>query len=65
MWRGRYPDAIGPMRYMPSKPWSTVALARGIEEEDVLELIDESYLAVAGRLAKKDRPPGWDAGLTD
>jgi len=65
MWRGRYPEALGPTRYMTNKPWSTVYLERGIDEDDAIELVEESYLAVVRRLAKKDRPQGWDEGLTD
>lgn len=65
MWRGRWPDAIGPAPYLANKPWSRVRLDRGIDEDDAIELVEESYLAVVRRLAKKHRPGGWDAGLTD
>jgi len=65
VWRGRFPDAVGPAPYMTNKPWSRVFVERGIDEDDALELVEESYLAVVRRLAKKDRPQGWDEGLTD
>ena len=63
VWRARFPDAVGPAPYLTNKPWSRVFPDRGIEEDDVRELVDESYVAVVRRLAKKNRPDGWDEGL--
>src|SRR6478609_10041772 len=37
VWRGRFPEALGPAPYMASKPWSRVFLSRGIDIDDALE----------------------------
>lgn len=63
VWRGRFPDAVGPAPYLTNKPWSRVYVERGIEEDELFELVDESYAAVVRRLARKDRPDGWDRDL--
>lgn len=61
-WRRRFPEEIGPQPYLRHLPWSRIALGGpGLGADDLRELVDESYAAVAGRLPKKHRPEGWDA----
>jgi len=59
-WRSRYPDHIGPARYLTNKPWNSVTY-KGVAGDDMAELIDDSYHEVCLALAKKHRPDGWDA----
>jgi predicted DNA-binding protein (MmcQ/YjbR family) len=61
-WRRRFPDELGPQPYMKNLPWSRVSLTgSGLDDDDLVELVEESYAAVVGRLPKKHRPEGWDA----
>ena len=60
-WRSRYPDAIGPAPYLTNKPWNNVVF-RGVDPDDMAEIIDDSYEQVVLTLAKKHRPKGWDTG---
>jgi predicted DNA-binding protein (MmcQ/YjbR family) len=64
-WRARLPTALENAPYLPNKPWSRVFVDRDVDADDVRELVDESYVAVVRRLARKHRPDGWDSGLTD
>lgn len=61
-WRRRFPDHLGPQPYMPNQPWSRVALGgSALDDDDLVELVEESYAAVVSRLPKRRRPEGWDA----
>ena len=59
-WRGRYPDNIGPAPYLSNKPWNRVVY-KGLDADDLAEIVDDSYEQVVLTLAKKHRPEGWDA----
>ena len=59
-WRSRCPDNIGPAPYLTNKPWNRVVY-KGMDADDVAEIVDDSYEQVVLTLPKKHRPPGWDA----
>ncbi len=63
VWHGRFQDLIGPMKYMPNKPWSNVKCSR-VPADEIRELVDESYASVVSRLAKKRRPEGWETAVS-
>jgi predicted DNA-binding protein (MmcQ/YjbR family) len=58
-WLDRYPDAATVMRYRGRSGWNSLAYA-GIPDDELLEAVDESYRLVVAKLAKRDRPHGWD-----
>lgn len=60
-WRSRFPDDLGPQPYMKNQPWSRVAMGGStLDDDDLVELVEESYASVVGRMPKKHRPEGWD-----
>jgi predicted DNA-binding protein (MmcQ/YjbR family) len=61
-WLDRYPDDASVMAYIGRSGWNNLALAGAIPDEELLEAVDESYRLIVGRLPKKHRPEGWDAG---
>jgi predicted DNA-binding protein (MmcQ/YjbR family) len=58
-WRERYPDLIGPAPYLQTKPWNLVYLDGGITDDELDQLVEESYDSVVAVLARKHRPAGW------
>jgi predicted DNA-binding protein (MmcQ/YjbR family) len=58
-WRSRYPDHIGPARYLTNKPWNRIHLD-GVADDDAAELVDDSYAEVVQTLPRSRRPAGWD-----
>lgn len=60
-WLDRYPGAATVMRYIGRSGWNDLAF-EGIPDEELLEAVDESYRLVVAKLAKKDRPEGWEQG---
>lgn len=56
-WRQRYPDAITVSAYIGRYGWNAVRLA-GVPDDDLRELIDQSYEDVVRRLPKAKRPRG-------
>lgn len=59
-WLLRYPDEASVMAYIGRSGWNTLRTDGGIPADEVREAIDESYLLVASKLARKRRPDGWD-----
>jgi predicted DNA-binding protein (MmcQ/YjbR family) len=59
-WLLRHPDDATPMAYIGRSGWNTLKTGRGIDDREILEAIDDSYLLVVSKLPKKRRPDGWD-----
>ena len=59
-WRTRYPLHITVPRYLNKQLWNRVWLAvpDGPDDEEVHELIDDSYRLVVAALPRSKRPPG-------
>lgn len=53
-WRARYP-AVRPGYYMNKQHWNTVALDGSIPDQEILEMIADSYRLVVAGLKKSDR----------
>jgi predicted DNA-binding protein (MmcQ/YjbR family) len=60
-WLGRYPEDASVMAYIGRSGWNDLRAGGAISDDELREAVDESYALVVGRLAKKHRPPGWDA----
>lgn len=61
-WLARYPEDASVMAYIGRSGWNTLRLKGAIPDEELLEAIDESYLAVVAKLPKIRRPTGWATG---
>lgn len=61
MWRQRHPEAITTASYIGRFGWISVAVDAGVPDDELLELVDESYRLIAAKLPKSKRPDGWDA----
>jgi predicted DNA-binding protein (MmcQ/YjbR family) len=59
-WLRRYPDDVSVMAYIGRSGWNTLTFGGAIPDEEVRDAVDESYALVVSRLAKRDRPDGWD-----
>jgi predicted DNA-binding protein (MmcQ/YjbR family) len=59
-WLKRFPDDATVMAYIGRSGWNTLALGGAIPDDELLEAVDESYRLVVSKLAKKDRPDGWE-----
>ena len=59
-WLQRYPDDASVMAYIGRSGWNNLRFNGAIPDDEVQEAVDESYLLVVGKLAKKNRPAGWD-----
>jgi predicted DNA-binding protein (MmcQ/YjbR family) len=55
-WRERYPDAITRSHYVGRYGWNSVALAAGVPDDEVRELVDASYDAAVAALPKSRQP---------
>ena len=62
-WLHRYPDDAGVMAYIGRSGWNDLALGGAIPDDELLEAIDESYRLVVTKLARRDRPDGWDVAV--
>ncbi|MDH3189440.1 MAG: MmcQ/YjbR family DNA-binding protein [Acidimicrobiia bacterium] len=62
IWLQRYPDDAAVMAYIGRSGWNTLKVAGAIPESEIKEAIDDSYLTVVMKLAKKRRPEGWETG---
>ncbi|MEO6703905.1 MAG: MmcQ/YjbR family DNA-binding protein [Jatrophihabitantaceae bacterium] len=51
----RYPEDAGPARYLNKRLWVRVIIDK-LDEEQVCELIDDSYDLVVAKLPKAQRP---------
>jgi len=53
--KARYPDATGPAPYLDKRLWLKVLLD-GVPDQDIEELIDDSYDLVVAKLPVRERP---------
>jgi predicted DNA-binding protein (MmcQ/YjbR family) len=63
-WLAQYPDDARVMSYIGRSGWNTLLFNGSIPDEEILAAVDESYLRVVEKLAKKRRPEGWDSSGT-
>ena len=61
VWLARYPADAAVMAYIGRSGWTTLTFGGAIPDDEIREAVDESYALVVAKLAKKHRPPGWDA----
>lgn len=62
IWLQRYSDDAAVMAYIGRSGWNTLRVDGAIPEREIKEAIDDSYLTVVMKLAKKRRPEGWESG---
>ncbi|PZS31379.1 MAG: hypothetical protein DLM58_11935 [Pseudonocardiales bacterium] len=57
-WRSRYPDHIGTGPYLNKELWSRIDLTAtgGPDDDEVRELVDDSYALIVASLPKSKRP---------
>jgi predicted DNA-binding protein (MmcQ/YjbR family) len=57
-WRARFPAQIGPGPYLDKRLWNRVAVAGpgAPDEDDVRELLDDSYELIVAGLPRRKRP---------
>jgi predicted DNA-binding protein (MmcQ/YjbR family) len=55
-WLLRYPQDVTVMPYIGRSGWNNLQLGGAIGDDEIMEAIDASYVAIVGRLPKKDRP---------
>ncbi|PZG00369.1 MmcQ/YjbR family DNA-binding protein [Micromonospora deserti] len=55
-WLHRHPGDATVMAYIGRSGWNTLRLAGGIDDEELIEAVDESYDAVVAKLPKRERP---------
>lgn len=60
-WLQRFPDDASVMAYIGKSGWNTLKFNGAISDGEIREAVDESYLRVVEKLARKRRPAGWDA----
>lgn len=53
--RQRYPELAGPAPYLDKRLWVRLVIDE-VDEDEVRELIDDSYDQVVARLRKNERP---------
>jgi predicted DNA-binding protein (MmcQ/YjbR family) len=61
VWRARYPKAITVSAYIGRFGWNSVTLDGSVPDDDLVELIDDSYRLIVSKLPKAKRPEGWEA----
>ena len=59
-WLDRYPEDASVMAYIGRSGWNDLRFNGAIDDEDLVEAVDGSYALVVGKLAKKNRPVGWE-----
>jgi predicted DNA-binding protein (MmcQ/YjbR family) len=52
-----YPDDVTKSAYIGRSGWNTVRLGGAVSDDEILELVDASYLTIVGKLPKSRRPP--------
>jgi predicted DNA-binding protein (MmcQ/YjbR family) len=57
-WLRRYPRDASVMAYIGRSAGNTLRIGGAIGDDELLEAVDASYRAVAGKLPRKDRPEG-------
>jgi predicted DNA-binding protein (MmcQ/YjbR family) len=57
-WRDRYPGTITSSRYVGRFGWNSVDLAGPLPDDELRELVDDSYSAAVAALPKRRRPLG-------
>jgi predicted DNA-binding protein (MmcQ/YjbR family) len=53
--RNQYPGHVLPGYHMNKQHWNTVILNSTVPKAELLQMIDESYMLVLGKLPKSDR----------
>ena len=51
-----YPEDVSKMAYIGRSGWNTVRLGGAVPDDEILELVDASYMTVVGKLPKSRRP---------
>jgi len=64
-WLHRYPEDASVMAYIGRSGWNTLRHGGSISDQEIFEVIDDSYLAVVSKLARSRRPEGWDRQQND
>ena len=59
-WLDRYPEEASVMAYIGRSGWNNLRFNGAIEDDEIREAVEDSYRLVVGKLAKKNRPPGWE-----
>ncbi len=59
-WLIRYPEDALVMAYIGRSGWNTLRLNRAIQDDEIFEAIDDSYVTVVTKLPKIRQPQGWD-----
>jgi predicted DNA-binding protein (MmcQ/YjbR family) len=54
--RDRYPDLVSVMAYIGRHGWNSVIVDGTIPDDELRELVDDSYAAVVAKLPKRLRP---------
>jgi len=57
-WRDRYPGVITQSSYVGRYGWNSVDLAGAVPDDELRELLDDSYDAAVAALPKSRRPAG-------
>ncbi|ADB32177.1 protein of unknown function DUF419 [Kribbella flavida DSM 17836] len=52
-----YPDDVRASAYIGRSGWNTIRLGGAVPDDEILELVDASYLTVVAKLPKSKRPP--------
>ncbi len=55
-WLLRHPDAARASAYIGRSGWNSLDLGKSIDDDELREAVDDSYLAVVSKLPKKHRP---------
>jgi predicted DNA-binding protein (MmcQ/YjbR family) len=57
-WRARFPGQIGPGPYLDKRLWNRVMATdpAGPDQDDIRELIDDSYELIVAALPRRKRP---------
>ena len=55
-WRDRYPGAVTMSHYVGRFGWNSVDLTGPVPDDEVRELVDDSYAAIVAALPKSKRP---------
>ena len=54
--RDRYPEAVTVSAYIGRYGWNVVSLDGTVPDDELRELVDESYAAIVAKLPKNKRP---------